>query len=551
MLIVVPTMFLSIMATRALSDWDMILQKRLQSQAYTSAGIIKDRADALTQIELKKITSAIKIVHAKGAATREIARAAKKIETSNKLIKSIYLFMNPWDFIYPSNKELSLQNEQVLLALREKIASASSPTEPIYFTIDSKSYCFGLVSMQGVYAGYEVATDIFYAQLQELLKKIATDLIIYAESDHLLIMPDKQINIVGAQGVIVEGPFGVDVKPPHETVIAEVQLRQPFEQITIKAKVKDEEKLRKIATVRRSVYGWVILLLVFGIVAGVIIIWCSAVTEIRKARIRSNYVAGISHDLRTPLASMKLMTETLLNGNIKDSNKKTKFLEIILKETERLDQLVERVLFFVRYGQDALVFKLESIDVAVLINRAIEIMGERLCSTEKDYSNQGENNQLSDLVYKQIYKVSEITTIEVNVNIEDNLPHVELDISAMMQVIFNLLDNAVKYSITPAEQLKQITVDVQVRLYKKQSLLYSKEWVLITIRDYGIGVERKAQHKIFERFYRSPRAINYNVSGVGLGLSLCQHIIKTHGGKITVESNIDEGSKFSIYIPVL
>ncbi len=551
LLIVVPAMFLSVMAARALSNWDTILQKRLQSQAYTAACTVKDRVDAVTQSELAKITSTMKAIHAKGSDSRAITVAARELESSSKLIKHIYIFMNPWDFLYPSNTESSSLNEQVLLTLREKIASSSSPTVPLYFNIGSSSYCFGLVSMQGLYAGYEIETDSYYSILQESLKKSADELIIYAESNDLLIMPNKQINITGAKNITIEDPFGKEIKPPHETVIAQIKLHKPFDTITIKAKIKDEEKLLKIATIRRSVYGWVILLLIFGITAGVIIVWHSAISEIKKARIRSSYVAGISHDLRTPLASMQMLTETLLSGKIKDSNKEKKFLETIFKESERLNQLVERVLFFVRYGQDALVFKLEPNNITDLINKSIEIMGERLCLTGKIDDGKKEDKLLPDLVYEHSFKVNESTTIKINVNIADELPLVTLDSSALMQVIFNLLDNAVKYSTTEIGKPEKIEIDVRVGLCAGKRLWLQKEWVTITIRDYGIGIEKKIQHKIFERFYRSPRAINQNVSGVGLGLSLCKHIVKAHGGKITVESKIDEGSSFSIYLPAM
>lgn len=550
LLIVVPAIFLSVMAARALYNWDTILQKRLQAQAYTAACTVKDRADALTQIELMKITSAMKAIHVQGSNLREVAAAAEELKLSSTLIKQVYLFMNPWDFLYPADMESSPQKEELLLSLREQIASAASPTEPLCFKIGSSSYCFSLVSMQGLYAGYEVVTDEFYAMLQGTLKKSADELIIYAESNTLLIMPNKQINITGAKNITIEGPFGKETKLPHETVIAQVKLDMPFDNITIKAKIRDEDKLRKIATIRRSVYGWVILLLIFCLAAGVVIVWYSAISEVKKARMRSNYVAGISHDLRTPLASMQMLTETLLSGKITDSNKEKKFLETIFKESERLNQLVERVLFFVRYGQGALVFKLEPNNIAELINKSIEIMGERLCLVGKNYNS--EDDELdSVLVYERSFKNNEYTTIKINVNIDENLPLVKLAPLSLMQVIFNLLDNAVKYSSAATKKQEQIKIDVRVGLSSRKLFWFKKEWITISIRDYGIGIEKKIRYKIFERFYRSPHAINQNVSGVGLGLSLCKHIVKAHGGRITVESKINEGSEFIIFLPVL
>ena len=551
LLIVVPAIFLSVMAARALYDWDTILQKRLQAQAYTAACNVKDRADVALQGELEEIISTIKAVHARGSDSRQISKAAKELELSSKLVKEVYVFMNPWDFLYPLGDKRSAEQERVLLTLRDRIATAPSPAESLYFNIDDSSYCFGLVSMQGVYAGYEVVADELFDILQAALKKSADELIIYAEGNDLLIMPDKQVNIVGAQHITIEDPFGKEDKPPYETVIAYVKLQAPFENIVIKAKIRDEARLRKIATTRRSVYGWVILLLVFGITAGVIIVWRSAVLEIKKARVRSTYVAGISHDLRTPLASMQMLTETLLGGKITDSKKQQKFLETIFRESERLSQLVERVLFFVRYGQGALVFKLEPVDVSSLINEAVDIMGDRLCMSGKPHSYSDGGSKSTDLIYEHDFKLTDTSTVRIGVNIEEDLPFAQLDLAAITQVILNLLDNAVKYSSTVTEQVQQAKIDLQVRLCSKRIICFKKEWLIIDILDYGIGIEKRSHKKIFERFYRSPRAVDHNVSGVGLGLSLCKHIVKAHGGKITVVSKLNEGSTFSIHLPVL
>ena len=551
LLIVVPAMFLSVMAARALYNWDIILQKRLQAQAYTAASTVKDRVDTALQDELIKVVSMMMVANANESDLRELVSASKELEVSGKLIKQIYIYTNLRVFLYPDTTELSPVEDKLLLILEGKVEFVTPSTKPLYFNVGSRSYCFSSVSGSEVYVGYEVSTLEFYSMVQTMLKKSSAELIIYAESNDLFIMPTKQVQLIGAKNVIIEDPFEKEIKPPYETVIAQVKLRAPFNRITIKARIKDEAKLRKIATIRRSVSGWVILLLVFGIATGVIIVWHSAVSEIKKARTRSNYVAGISHDLRTPLASMKILTETLLLGKVKDSNVQKKFLETISKEITRLNQLVERVLFFVRYGQDALVFKLEPNDIAATINNSIEIMGERLCMNEKNYNCKGEEGLLSDLVYEHIFKINAITTVQINVNIADNLSPAQLDFAAIMQVLLNFLDNAVKYSSTPTSQPENIKIDIQARRCTMKRFCLKKEWLMITIRDYGIGIEKKNQHKIFERFYRSPRAIHQNISGVGLGLSLCKHIIKEHGGKITVDSKIDEGSEFSIYLPVL
>ena len=95
-----------------------------------------------------------------------------------------------------------------------------------------------------------------------------------------------------------------------------------------------------------------------------------------------------------------------------------------------------------------------------------------------------------------------------------------------------------------------VDIDVRVDVVQRGVFWQRREWVRVTVRDFGIGIEQRALRHIFRRFYRSPRARDQNVSGVGLGLSLCQHIVQAHRGKITVDSDVGKGSTFTVYLPV-
>ncbi len=547
-LIVVPAIFLSVMAARALYNWDIILQKRLQSQAYDVAVSVKKQVDDTLRGRLNKIINAVKLEQVKGTMPVNFNSVAMQLESSDALVRHVYIFMNPWDFIYPG--KLSADEEQLKSVLRSKIASAPSPSSSVFFNSAGKSYCFGMVSMRGMYAGYEINKQEFYNLLQKILKDSAAGLLITAEGDGVLIMPEKGVKISGAKDVIIEDPFGTEEHLPFETVLAQVNLGRPFADITIKAKVKDEQRLRAIAATRRSFYGWVSLLMLFGISSGVIIVWRLVVSEIRRARLRSNYVAGISHDLRTPLSSMKVLLETIISGKVIDKTKEKKFLEIIFKESERLSQLVERVLFFVRYGQGALVFKRELTDIADLVNEAVEVIGERISLFESENDDKQQIQSGDFLTRTCTFKTGDREKVEIHVDIENGLPLAYVDSSATMQVVLNLIDNAIKYSRS-SEEVKNIRVDITAHRYERKIAGFKKEWVVIAVRDFGIGIEKKIKRKIFERFYRSPRAAGKNISGVGLGLALCKYIIKAHKGKIVVESRVDEGSTFFVYIPVV
>jgi len=267
------------------------------------------------------------------------------------------------------------------------------------------------------------------------------------------------------------------------------------------------------------------MLLAAAVCVGGWIVLREAATEIRKARSRSEFVAGVSHDLRTPVASMKMLAETLYLGRVAETEKQRKFAGTIVQECDRLSHLIERVLFFVRFGQDALVYSRREVDPGELVRWSVKAFLSRF-----------EGPSVG-------------TGPDVSVDTAPGLPDVRADESAMSQVILNLLDNAQKYS--PGERRPRI--DVAVNTVGGNHWIPGKrrEWVCITVRDYGIGMDRETLTRIFRRFYRGSSAVEDNISGVGLGLALCRHVIRAHGGRIDVESVPGEGSTFRVLLPAV
>lgn len=233
--------------------------------------------------------------------------------------------------------------------------------------------------------------------------------------------------------------------------------------------------------------------------------------EIRRARTRIEFAAAVSHDLRTPLASMRMLAESLHLGRITEESKRQKFLATLVTECDRLGRLTDRALYFIRFGQDALQYRLTEGDFGSLVRETTET-----------------------------YLMSGMKRARhLSVQVEEGLPAVRFDGGALEQVVLNLLDNADKYS--PQDQ--NIDVAVEATPDRRQ--------VRLSVRDRGIGIAPADLRRVFRAYYRGERARSSDVSGVGLGLALCRHIVRAHGGRIEVESVVGEGSTFRVTLPAV
>lgn len=224
--------------------------------------------------------------------------------------------------------------------------------------------------------------------------------------------------------------------------------------------------------------------------------------------IRRDFVANVSHELKTPITSIKGFLETLREGALKDPEHAERFLDIIIKHTDRLTAIVDDLLSLSRIERDA-----EKGEIALEDRRIAEVL---------------------DAVGKACRKRAQLK----NINLEceaDNAIVAKVNATLLEQAIVNLVDNAVKYS-EPDQ-----TVIVRAERTDGE--------VVIKVVDEGCGIPRDHLERIFERFYRVDKARSRKVGGTGLGLAIVKHIISAHGGRITVESSLGRGSTFSIYLP--
>jgi signal transduction histidine kinase len=223
---------------------------------------------------------------------------------------------------------------------------------------------------------------------------------------------------------------------------------------------------------------------------------------------KNDFIATVSHELKTPLSSMRVLVDTLLEGNIKDEAQTEEYLRMTAKENERLSRMIDNFLTFSRMERNKKAFEMTPANPVAIANDAAEAVRAKYTAHSCQFS----------------------------VDIADNLPEISADHGAMVTVLVNLLDNACKYTGDP----KQITLKV----------FAEKDNVCFAVSDNGIGLAHRHIRKIFDSFYQVDNSLARKVEGCGLGLSIVKFIVDAHKGKISVDSKPGKGSTFTVRIPV-
>ena len=249
------------------------------------------------------------------------------------------------------------------------------------------------------------------------------------------------------------------------------------------------------------------LLLLSILILGIILTLRATSREMKLAEAKSTFVSNVSHELKTPLALIRLFAETLELGRVKNAEKAHEYHRIINNESRRLTQLINNILDFSKIEAGRKEYQFVESDVA-------EVVEDVLKSYEYQITSAG---------------------FELTPDIAADLPPVAIDRDAISQALLNLVNNAVKYS----DDIKKISV----RLRRRDG------FVAIEVADHGIGIPRSEQEKIFEKFYRVSTGLVHDTKGSGLGLALVKHIVEAHKGKIQLESAPGRGSRFTILIP--
>ena len=248
--------------------------------------------------------------------------------------------------------------------------------------------------------------------------------------------------------------------------------------------------------------AFVVLLGAIGLAIGAV------ARQMRLSQMKSEFVSNVSHELRTPLSSIRVFGEYMRLGRVTQPDKVREYGEYIEAESRRLTQLINNILDFSKIESAEKQYRFCDVDLTELVQCTVSAFGVPL-------RDQG-----------------------VTIAFDAPAPHppmLRLDKDAIGQALMNLLDNALKYS----NGNKEIDVRVTTR----------GDEVRVAVRDHGIGIPDSEKKKIFEKFYRVGSGLVHDVKGSGLGLSIVQHVVQAHGGRVEVESTPGEGSTFTIVLP--
>ena len=228
----------------------------------------------------------------------------------------------------------------------------------------------------------------------------------------------------------------------------------------------------------------------------------------RLESVRRDFVANVSHELKTPVTSIQGYVETLLDGAMNDPEQREKFLKIVAKQTERLHAILEDLLMLARVEQEG--EKPQNVLARGSLRGVLEA-AVAACAAKAEEKN----------MHVELTCPTELTA--------------SMNTSLLEQAVVNLIENAIAYS--PPGQ----TVEI--------SGLAGEQEIEIRVRDHGCGISREHLPRIFERFYRVDKSRSRDSGGTGLGLAIVKHIVQIHGGRTAVESIPAEGSTFSIFLP--
>jgi len=266
------------------------------------------------------------------------------------------------------------------------------------------------------------------------------------------------------------------------------------------------EAFRGFDAISLATFTWAVIVLVLAIMVGLYVTLRAVLREMRTARIKSDFVSFISHELKTPLTSIRMFTETLLAGRVDDEEESRFCISMIDRESERLTKLIEQVLEFSKIEKHQKEFRFASCNMEEIVKEAVRLF--------------------------QAHNRADPREIEINA--VQKISKIKMDRAAMVELFLNLLTNAAKYS----SREKKIILNLRESI----------DDISVEVIDEGVGIRKRDQKKIFDKFFRAEDYLTRDVEGTGLGLTFARYIAKVHNGDIRVSSQPQTGSTFTVHL---
>lgn len=249
-------------------------------------------------------------------------------------------------------------------------------------------------------------------------------------------------------------------------------------------------------------------LLMVVMIIGIALVLRNVQQEMKLAQKKADFVSNVSHEIRTPLALINMFAETLLMDRVKTEEKKKEYYGIITKEVSRLTNMINRILSFSKIEASKRAYEQRELDLNTVVGDVFNT-----------YSYHLENNGFQ----------CELRSFDKELIIN-------ADQEAVIEVLVNLIDNAMKYS----PDNKKVIIETGL---KGQN-------AYVAVTDHGTGIPKNQIDKLFEKFYRVPNGDVHDTKGSGLGLTIVKHIMDAHNGKVEVQSDLDKGSTFKLFFPL-
>ncbi len=528
LLVVLPTALLSVLAGRSLQARELILERRLEQEAIAHLESVAIQVDETLREVLTRVALIFSNTAPASFDVGNLAEAEAVLQRQSSLIARVLLFMNPWAFVYPDPETLESNAEGSALLqqqLTRALAMSGMSRDGVFTLVAAERlYCFEAVpAPAGLYAGFELNAAAAFQDITGMLERNSTPYIrlavlsVDAPERWMVDAPDA-VRISDTLGDRTErgaaGGFAGVGRQRQTGLLASGRLAPPFAHMEIGAFTVDASLIRTAFTLQQRLERWGILLLAVVITGSTVTLLAGARRQAVTARRRSEFMAGMSHDLRTPVAAMRMLAESLRVGRVETEARQHQFLATIVTECDRLGRLIDRIMFYFRQERSGL----------RLSRRPLRINAFMAALTERAASRFG---GCSRIVFEG----------------EASDPAVEADADALEKALANLLDNAVKYGRGGTGE-DTMEIRVQVRIAPGRWW----RWVVLAVSDRGPGVPLEERRLIFRRFQRGTVGRQLT-GGIGLGLSMVADIVKAHGGRVRVGDADGGGAVFEIWLP--